>query len=364
MKVLIASGGTGGHFYPCLALGREVKARGGSALFILRAGDPAGPRLDAEGLPWVGLELSGLPRRPSAAWLTAPVRTVRALLVARRVVRAWRPDAVVGMGGYLTLPAALAGAWRGVPVVLHEANALLGLANRLSRPFSSALALGLPLEGGERGDLVGTPLRQELHARGDAAAARKSLGLDPARPTVLVVGGSQGARALNRLVPAGLSRASAAVPGIQVVHLAGKAEADAVREAYAAGGTRAIVLDYLERMDQAYAAADLAVCRAGATTVAELAAQALPALLVPYPFATARHQDANARVLERAGAAELLAEDSLTPERLAGRAAALLRDPGRRAQMSAAYGRAGLPEPGVCVRLFADLVERAAGKSL
>ncbi|MBI5596166.1 MAG: UDP-N-acetylglucosamine--N-acetylmuramyl-(pentapeptide) pyrophosphoryl-undecaprenol N-acetylglucosamine transferase [Elusimicrobia bacterium] len=364
MKVLIASGGTGGHFYPGLALARELKLRGGSALFILRAGDPAGPRLDAEGLPWAALELSGLPRRPSTAWLTAPVKTARALLTARDIVRAWRPDAVVGMGGYLTLPAALAGAWRGAPVVLHEANALLGLANRLSRPFSSALALGLPLEGGERGLLVGTPLRLELHARGDAGASRKALGLEAARPTVLVVGGSQGARALNRLVPAGLARAAAAVPGVQVVHLAGRTEADAVRAAYAAGGTRAIVLDYLERMDQAYAAADLAVCRAGATTIAELAAQRLPALLVPYPFATARHQDANARVLERAGAAELLDEESLSPERLAGRAAALLRDPSRRAAMADAYGRLGLPAPGESVRLFADLVERAAGKTL
>lgn len=363
-RVLVASGGTGGHFYPGLALAREVVRRGGEALFLLRKGDPAGPRLDSEGLPWTELDLSGLPRRPSAAWLSVGPRTVRALVTARDIVRAWRPDAVVGMGGYLTLPAALAGAWRGVPVVLHEANALLGLANRLSAPFSTALALGLPLESGRAGSLVGTPLRVELHSRGDAAAARKALGLAPDQPTVLVVGGSQGARALNSRAPAGLARAAAAVPGIQVVHLSGKADAAAVREAYAKGGARAIVLDYLERMDQAYAAADLALCRAGASTIAELSAQRLPAILVPYPFATGRHQDANARVLERAGAAEVLDERELSEERLAARAAAVLRDPARRAMMAEAYAKTGLPAPADSVRLLADLVERAAGKPI
>lgn len=364
MRILIASGGTGGHFYPGLALARELIKRGHEPLFLLRRGDPASPRLDAESLAWTELDLSGLSRRPSSSWLTIAPRTLRALKTAHDLVRAWRPAVTVGMGGYLTLPAALASAARRVPLVLHESNAILGLANRLSAPFSSALAFGLPQEGGGlSGTLTGTPLRAELHERGDAAEARRSLGLDPAKPTVLVVGGSQGARTLNTLVPAALGRAAGAA-GIQAIHLTGPKDVAAVRAAYADGPGRAVVLDYLDRMDRAYAAADLAVCRAGAGTAAELAAQRLPALLIAYPHAAGGHQDANARLLESAGAAESMPEATLSVAALAERLGALLSDPARRSAMGSAYAKLGLPPPSQAVALLADIVEAAAAKSL
>lgn len=316
------------------------------------------------GLPWTDLDLSGLPRRPSAAWLTLPWRTAKAFWTARAVVRSWRPDAVVGMGGYLTLPAALAGVARGIPVVLHESNAVLGLANRLCKPLSAHVALGLPPADGTVGTLTGTPLRPELLERGDAKAARRDLGLDPDLPTVLVVGGSQGARALNLLAPAALAAARDAAGPLQALHLSGKSAEAEARAAYAAAGVPAVVLGYLESMERAYAAADLAVCRAGASTLAELAAQRLPALLVPYPHAAGAHQDANARALEAAGAARRLPEAGLDAPRLGAAVAAVLASPDARRTMAESFSKLGLPPARDAARLLADLVEGAANRRL
>lgn len=363
MRVLIASGGTGGHFYPGYALSRELAARGHESLFIVRKGDPAGPRLDALGLPWTELDLSGLPRRPSAAWLTLPWRTAKGLWTAAAIIRAWRPDAVVGTGGYLTLPAALAAFARRVPVVLHESNVVLGLANRLSRPFCDVLALGLPSAEGASGVLTGTPLRPELLERGEPSAARRALGLDAALPTVLVVGGSQGARALNRLAPPALSAAMKELGPLQALHLAGKDAEGEVRADYAAAQVPAVVLSYLDQMERAFAASDLAVCRAGATTLAELNAQRLPALLIPYPHATGGHQDANARAFEAAGAAERLPEEGLDAARLGARLSAVLGSAERRKSMSESFAKLGLPPAREAARLLAGLVETAGRKS-
>lgn len=268
-------------------------------------------------------------------------------------MRAWGPGAVVGMGGYLTLPAALAGALRGVPVVLHESNTVLGLANRLVRPLSAALAAGLP---GAGGTLTGTPLRPELLEPGDPATARRALGLEPGLATVLVVGGSQGARALNRLVPPALALAREASGPVQALHLCGKDGESDTRAAYAAAGVPAVVLPYLDGMQRAYAAADLAVCRAGASTLAELAARRLPALLVPYPHAAGAHQDANARLAQSAGAAVRLPEPGLDAAALGAALAKLLGSADLRLKMSESWSTLGLPPARDSARLLADLI--------
>jgi UDP-N-acetylglucosamine--N-acetylmuramyl-(pentapeptide) pyrophosphoryl-undecaprenol N-acetylglucosamine transferase len=237
--------------------------------------------------------------------------------------------------------------------VLHESNSVLGLANALCRPLASALAAGLPLEGAA---LTGTPIREELWKPGQSRPARERLGLDADRATLLVFGGSQGARAINAAMPQALAR----TPGLlQVLHLAGAADADAVRRAYAQAGVRAVVLPYLKEMDLAYAAADLVLCRSGASTLAELAAQSKPALLIPYPAAAAGHQEANARVLESAGAAEVMLQRDMTPESLAARLSALA-DPGRLARMRQAYARLAFPSPQDSVERLAGLVTRTA----
>lgn len=347
-RALIAAGGTGGHFYPGLATALELKARGWEVLMIVRRDDPAKERLEAAGLACLEVDLRGLPRRLGPELLSFAARLAASMRLLSRVTRDFRPDLTVGMGGYLTFPAAWAARRRGVPVALHESNAVLGLANAAALRLGAALFWGLPPARGE-GTVVGTPIRAALHRRADAAASRRALGLDPARKTLLVFGGSQGARALNAGVPAALAAAGV---DAQVLHLAGAGRSEEAAAAYRAAGLSASVRDYLDDMPAAYAAADAVVCRAGASTLAELAAQRKPAVLVPYPHAAANHQDFNARVFERAGAAARVPEAELA-SRLGPAAADMLTS-----SPAGAYDALGLPAPERTTALFADALER------
>ncbi|MFA6028743.1 MAG: undecaprenyldiphospho-muramoylpentapeptide beta-N-acetylglucosaminyltransferase [Elusimicrobiota bacterium] len=361
MRIVIACGGTGGHFYPGYALGRRLRERGHEVLFVLRSDDPAAARLEADDLPYAELDLRGLPRKVSTELLAFPWRLGRSVLAARALIRAWRPSAAVGMGGYLTFPLGAAARSCGIPVVLHESNAVLGLAVRAILPFADALALGLPLcdPGAAPGaTLTGTPVRSGFSKLPDSTEARRRLSLEPERATLLVFGGSQGARAVNRAAPAALARLRAEGVRPQVLHLAGRAEAEETSRLYReAGLPEARVLPYLEDMPAAYAAADVVLCRAGAATLAELAAARRAAVLVPYPSAAAGHQERNARVLETAGAARMLKEP-FPPEALADRLRELFSDAALRARMADAYARIGLPSAKESASALADLVEK------
>lgn len=360
-RVLIAAGGTGGHFYPGLVLAQTLKERGWEPLFLLRRDDPAAARLETLGLAWVSVELGGLPRRPGLELLRFGPRLVRSFRRLSRVVRDFQPEIVVGMGGYLTAPAVAAAARRGVPRAVHESNAVLGLANRAARWLGAELYWGLPPrdeDGGSR--LVGTPIRPALWERGDRDAARAALGLEKSLDTVLVFGGSQGARGINREAPAAL-RAAANKLGrpLQALHLSGEQELEQVRKAYENSPVKAKVLPYLDSMEQGFAAADLLVCRSGASSLAELIAQRKAAVLVPFPYAAGNHQEANARALERSGAARVLLESEL-PAKLAGTLSDLLSSdegPRRRAALESALGRLPLPAPRETAARLADAVE-------
>ncbi|MDE2492078.1 MAG: UDP-N-acetylglucosamine--N-acetylmuramyl-(pentapeptide) pyrophosphoryl-undecaprenol N-acetylglucosamine transferase [Elusimicrobia bacterium] len=356
-RVVLAAGGTGGHFYPGLSAAKALRARGWEPLLVVRSGDPALARLEAEGIAALPVDLRGLPRRPGPELLAFARRLAGSLGLLSRALRAFSPDLALGMGGYLTFPLAYAARRRGVPLAVHESNAVLGLANRAAAFLGAELFWGLPpADPAAGGALVGTPVRPELWSRRAADDARRALGLAADRTTVLVFGGSQGARALNASLPRALKPLG---PAVQVLHLAGKGKAEEARAAYAAAGVAADVRDYLEDMAAAYGAADLVVCRSGASTLAELAAQRAPAVLVPYPHATAGHQDVNARVFERAGAAVRLPEGELAP-RLGGVLADLLqstRADGRRAEMARAYDRLGLPPAERTADVLADRLE-------
>ena len=361
-RIAIAAGGTGGHFYPGLVLAQTLRQRGWQPLMLVRAGDPALPRLESEGIPAVPLDLEGLSRRPGPGWAVFCWKLARALSLAGRVLRDLEPRVVVGMGGYLTFPAAFAARRRGVPCAVHESNAVLGLANRASVALGAALLRGLPPATGEAaGELTGTPVRPALWSAGDAAAARRELGLEPGLPTVLVFGGSQGARGINQAAPAALAKAASAIPGgLQVLHLAGAKSAGEVASLYTQAGfpgARAKVLPYLDAMEKGYAAADLVVSRAGASTIAELAGLRKPAILVPYPHATRHHQDANAALLSAAGAARVVPEEGLDA-RLADELREALTSKTSLQDMSDAYGRLGLPCGAKAVQSLADAVER------
>lgn len=363
-RAAIAAGGTGGHFYPGLVLAQTLRARGWQPLLIVRRGDPALPVLEREGIAAVEIDLRGLPRRLS---LNAPLfflKLARSLLMMRRILKDFHPDVVVGMGGYLTFPAVTGATIRGIPCAVHESNSVLGLANRISCFFGAKLFWGLPPAHGS-GRITGTPIRPALHQRGQPQAARRSLGLEETRLTVLVFGGSQGARQINRQVPRALKALAQTAPDrIQTLHLSGsrEAEAEEVKASYAGAPMLSLVLPFLESMESAYAAADLVICRAGAGTLAELAAQGKPAVLIPYPDAAAGHQKINARVLEKAGAAALILEPELPTKLMPLLVDLLLSDQAeiRRTAMSEAFSGLGIPPAERTPLMLAQAVEELA----
>ncbi len=365
-RVVIAGGGTGGHFYPALVLAQTLQKRGWEPLLAVRKGDPALALLEIQSIPSAELDLRGMPRSGS------PLELLRAgasfgwklaagLDRARRLLRDFEPAAVVGMGGYLSFPVTAAAALRRIPRAVHESNAVLGLANQACVSLGARLFWGLPPPPGTPGKLTGTPIRPALWTALEPAAARRELDLSPDRRTLLVFGGSQGAKGVNQAVPRACARLWGKHPeSFQVLHLAGARDAVTVRAAYGRGP--ALVLDYLERMELAYGAADLVLCRAGASTLAELAALKKPSVLVPYPFAAARHQDANALLLESRGAAVMAAEEGLG-ERLAGVLEDLLfskESSSRRGAMAEAFSALGLPPAPRAAEELADAVETLA----
>lgn len=349
---MIAAGGTGGHFYPGLVVSRELSRRGWESLFIVRRDDPSSEKLQAENIPFVEVDLRGLPRALNLDFMKFPFKLAGAQRLVSKVVRDYKPVLVVGMGGYLTFPLVMAARLRGVPAALHESNSVLGLANAASVWLGAKVLWGLPPREGE-GLVVGTPIRPELLSAPPRDEACRKFGLDPARPVVLVFGGSQGARALNHGVPLSL-RALKDPP--QVLHLAGRGKAEETARLY--GAQSAVVRDYTEDMAAAYSAADLVICRAGASTLAELAALKKPSVLVPYPHAAADHQTANARVFATAGAAVLMPESQL--ERKLGAIARDLLQSKLKDAMSAAHSRLDLPSPQDATRVFVDALERTA----
>jgi UDP-N-acetylglucosamine--N-acetylmuramyl-(pentapeptide) pyrophosphoryl-undecaprenol N-acetylglucosamine transferase len=360
-RIVIAAGGTGGHFYPGLVAAQALKARGWEPLLIVRTGDPALAVLEKEGIAALPVDLRGLPRRPGPELFTFARKLAGSLGTLSRAVRSFRPDLALGMGGYLTFPLIYAAWRRGVPRVVHESNAILGLANAASAKLGAEIFWGLPPAHADAGGtVVGTPVRPALWKRKSAEESRAALGLDGKRLTVLAFGGSQGAQGLNAALP----RALKTIPGVQVLHLAGKGKAEAAAAAYKDAGVEASVREYLDDMASAYGAADLVVCRSGASTLAELAAQRAPSILVPYPHAAANHQDFNARVFERAGAAVRLPEGELGA-RLGGALADLLQSEGskrRREEMSSSLGRIGLPAAGETVDVFVAALEKACSR--
>jgi UDP-N-acetylglucosamine--N-acetylmuramyl-(pentapeptide) pyrophosphoryl-undecaprenol N-acetylglucosamine transferase len=372
LRVLIAAGGTGGHVFPGLALARTLVARD-PATTVSFAGTTRG--IEGRSVPAAGFEVDMLPilplsRRLSVETVLSPGAAVAGVGAATRLLKRRRIDVVAGMGGYVTLPVAMAAKLSGIPVVLHEQNAVPGIANKLAARVATTVALGVAEAaaafGGARTVVVGNPVRPELaHLDRDAlrTEALTAFGLDPARRTLFVFGGSQGARRLNNA----LIDATASWPRpdiIQVLHACGKRDEDAVRAGWAAvepRGLRVQVVPFVDRMDLAYAATDLAVTRAGALTVAELTVAGVPAIMVPLPHATAGHQAANAAVLAAAGGVVHIPDAELTGPRLAEEAAVLLDDPGTLASMGKVMRDLARPE---AAEDLADTVLAAAGRPI
>ena len=338
LSVVLAGGGTTGHVAPLLATADAVRRREpGARVTVLGTAEGLESRLVPEhGLDLRVLARLPLPRRPSVDLLRLPPRLVAAVRSARHVLVEVGADVVVGFGGYVSTPAYLAARRSGVPCVVHEQNALPGLANKLGArltPWVATSFAGTRLPGARH---VGLPLRSSitgLDRPALRAEGRAYFGLDPEATTLLVTGGSLGARRLNEVFPAAADRLDAA--GVQVLHVSGRGKQVRSPAAGAAGPARYVVVDYVDRMDLAYAAADMVVCRAGAGTVGELSALGLPAAYVPLPIGNGE-QRLNAEPVVAAGGGLLVDDAALSPDWVAGALLPVLADRGQLARMAAA----------------------------
>lgn len=311
--VLMMAGGTGGHVFPALAVARALQQQGFSIHWLGTARGIENDLVPAAGYPLHYLDIAGLRGKGLSGLITAPVRIIRAVLQARRVIRTVRPCVVVGFGGYATGPGGVAARISGIPLVIHEQNAIAGLTNRLLSRISQRVLQAFP--GALAGAVtVGNPVRQEVCELPDPQQRFAGREQQPLR--VLVVGGSLGAVALNNIV----LQAMQALPveqRPQLRHQAGKNNASTLQQQYQDAGIQAEVLPFIDDMAAAYHWADLVICRAGALTVAEIAAAGCAALFVPFPHAVDDHQTANAQYLANQQAALLKQQSVLNAAELA-----------------------------------------------
>jgi len=351
MKVVIGGGGTAGHVYPALAVARTLAERFDADItFVGTERGLEATLVPMEGFGFTAVEARPFVRRVSPAALRAPLSVLRSVKRCRALVQ--DADVVLGMGGYASGPVVLAAIRAKRAVVLHEQNAVPGLANRMFGRFAKAVALSF----GEatrhfprraRVVVTGNPVREAITRvpeERDALAkeARRDLDLEEGRHTIVVFGGSQGALHIDRAL-VGVCALLRDRDDLQVVALTGRAHFDRIAGSLPSDGSLLVrAFPFFERMELAYALADLVVSRAGATTVAEVTVCGVPSLLIPYPYATAGHQEANARAVQRAGAASVLLDDQLTAEVLADRILSLVDHQERLQSMAgraAAFGR-------------------------
>lgn len=356
MRVLLAGGGTAGHIEPALNTADVLRQRDAHA-DIRALGTSRG--LEVRLVPARGYELDlipavPMPRKPNKDLAALPTRLRASVKAVRAVMEQHQTDVVVGFGGYVAMPAYLAARGR-VPVVIHEANAKPGLANRVGARFTPyvAQAVAGSIAGAQT---IGLPLRQavvDLDRPAQRADARSHFGLDPQQPCLLVFGGSQGARRVNDAVVAAAPRITAA--GFQILHVVGTNNLDQGAALVDEGAAGYHQVAYVDRMDLAYAAADLAMCRSGAMTCAELSAVGLPAIYVPLPIGNGE-QRVNAAGIVAAGGGAFLADEDLSADSVADSVLPLLADSDSLERMSAAASTQGVRDAG---SQLADLVQRA-----
>ncbi len=339
LRVVLAGGGTGGHVIPALAIARELKeAHGAEILFVGTSRGIETRLVPAAGFQLELVEVGALKNVGLTTRLLTLVALPRALARATKLLREFRADVVIGVGGYASGPAMQAAVLARIPTLAFESNVVPGFANRMLA--RSVTAAAVHFEETARyfphAVVTGVPVRKEFFDLPPRPAASP--------PALLIFGGSQGASALNRAVAESLATLRAAVPGLRIIHQTGPRDLEQVQTAYREAGMDAQVSAFIDRMPEAFAAADLLLCRAGASTVAEVTAAGKPAVFVPFPKAADDHQLRNAEALKRAGASVLIAEAELSVEKLTMTVASLLKDPARLQGMGAAARKLAHPD--------------------
>jgi UDP-N-acetylglucosamine--N-acetylmuramyl-(pentapeptide) pyrophosphoryl-undecaprenol N-acetylglucosamine transferase len=354
--LMIAGGGTGGHIYPAIAIAREFVARGASRKVVF-VGTQKGLEktiVPKAGFPLEFIDVGALKGKGGLDLLRNIARLPLGFIDAWKHVGRHRPNVVLGVGGYSSGPVLVAAKLRGVPTIIHEANAFPGLANRVLARWTTTVAVAfaeaLPRMKRKDGVVTGNPIRKEFF---DLGAQAKPAG---ARKRLLVFGGSQGSRVLNDAMAGALLFLARVKDTLEIVHQTGPNELPKVQAAYQQSAfANARVVPYLDPIANEIAAADLVVSRAGAMTIGELAALGRAAILVPFAAATNNHQELNARVVEAAGGAGVIPEAELTPERLAAVIAEVLADPDRVERMGRAARTLASPD---ATKTIVDLIER------
>lgn len=361
LRVAIACGGTGGHLFPGLAVADQLVQRGCEAMLLISPKEVDQQAVKGLfGMEIVTLPAVGLKRGGELAFIRGFIQSYRA---AARLFKQRPPQAALAMGGFTGAPPILAAKRAGARTFLHESNTVPGRANRWLSRVVQCVFVGFPTAAGllrnRNVTITGTPVRPCFQVR-EAAGCRVGLGLNPTRPVVLVMGGSQGAGGINELVLQSLPLLASRAPDLQWLHLTGSGDTEKVTQAYAASRLRAIVRPFFADMALAMGAATAALCRAGASSLAELAAMRVPAVLVPFPAATDNHQFHNARAFEATGAARLLEQKSATPETLARLMLELIEKPSVREKMGSALAQWHAPHAAEQIA-EAMLVHTAAG---
>jgi UDP-N-acetylglucosamine--N-acetylmuramyl-(pentapeptide) pyrophosphoryl-undecaprenol N-acetylglucosamine transferase len=353
MRVILAGGGTGGHVIPALAIAQELRSRYHAEVLFVGTQRGIETRLvPAAGFQLHLIQVGALNRVDLATRLKTLLDLPRALMESAKLIREFRPDVMIGVGGYASGPAMLTAAMMSVPTIAFEPNVVPGFANRMVAPMVSAAAVHFEATCHyfRNCHVTGVPVRQEFF----------HVPVRPTnmRPTLLVFGGSQGAHAINQAVLDALPKLMEAVPGIHVIHQTGETDYVPAQEVYLRTMISAEVSPFIDDMPGAFARADLLVCRSGASTVAEITAAGKPAIFVPLPTAAADHQTQNAATLADGGAARLLPQSELSSDRLVNEIAELLRDRARLAAMAEAARRFAHPDAAARI---AALAARAAG---
>jgi UDP-N-acetylglucosamine--N-acetylmuramyl-(pentapeptide) pyrophosphoryl-undecaprenol N-acetylglucosamine transferase len=360
---IVAGGGTGGHVTPALAVAQALVARGHPPDTIHFVGSRRG--VEQRMVPAAGFSLTALPgrgieRRLSWRALAAAAALVAGVVAGFFVVARRRPAVVVSVGGFASVPCALAAVILRIPLVVVEQNSFPGVANRLAARFAAACAVAFPDTPLPRATVCGNPVRQEvlqIDRHRDRAAARHTLGLPNERVVVAVTGGSLGARRINEAVSEAVAGPLGRDERLAIHHVVGTRDWPelSTRLPHPPGdGCWYRAVDYEDRMDALLAAADLFVCRAGASTIFELAAAGLPAVLVPFPGATGDHQTANARTVVAAGGGVLVPDHELTSERLVAELHALVHAPGRRDRLGRGMASLARPDAADCVAVLVE----------
>ncbi len=333
-RVMIMAGGTGGHVFPALAVATELRSRGLDVVWLGSAGGFEERVVPEAGFRMESITVSGLRGNGVARWIKAPFMLLQAMWQAQGALRRCRPTVVLGMGGFVTGPGGVMARLMRIPLVIHEQNAVPGMTNRLLSRIASRVLESFPGSfGAVKGvALVGNPVRADIWQL-PAPDLRMKSRSGPVR--LLVLGGSQGAQALNMTLPGALKKVDISTQ-YEVRHQAGRDKDKTTAEAYSINGVDADVVPFISNMAEAYAWADLIICRAGALTVSELAAAGVGAVLVPYPHAVDDHQTLNANYLTDSGAALLLPQSQLDPEGLASMLNELMDDRDRLLQMAQA----------------------------